>query len=123
MDLHMEHLNRDLKTVVSHLGPNTLGPSLQRVGKALQTLREIQDHFDEETGTVAESGYHSYRKNTQDLNTVIEQLQGADVFKAVATRQHRQFPQITGSLIDEVNNEELKEWMILQLHNILHYCV
>ena len=123
MDLHMEHLNRDLKIVVSHLGPNILGPSLQRAGKALMTLREIQDHFDQETGIVTESGYHSSRRNTKDLNTIIEQLQTADVFKEVYARQHKQFPKIKGSLIDKVNNKELKEWIILQLRNIKRYCV
>ena len=67
MDLHMEHLNRDLKNVASHLGPNTLGSSLQRAGKALKILTEIQNHFDQQTSTIKESGYHSNQKYTKIL--------------------------------------------------------
>jgi len=63
MDLHMEHLNRDL---ASHLSPNTLGSSLQRAGKALKILTEIQNHSDQQTGKIKESGYHS-NQNIQKI--------------------------------------------------------
>ena len=41
MDLHMEHLNREVKRAVSHLGPNVLGNSIQRVSKCIGELGEI----------------------------------------------------------------------------------
>ena len=87
----MEHLNRDFKTVVSHLKPNTLGPSLQRTGRALKILREIQSHYDEVTCVTTESAYHSSRNSNKDLPMVIEQLQKAEVFRMIENRQHQQF--------------------------------
>ena len=58
MDLHMEHLNKNFKGAISHLGPNNLGPSLQRTGKALKVLMDMQSHYDEETAVPKESWFH-----------------------------------------------------------------
>ena len=91
MDLHMERLNGDFKTVVSHLGSDTLGPSLQRTGRALKILREIQAHYDKVTCVTTETAYHSSRNSNKDLPMVIEQLQKAEVFRMVENRQHQQF--------------------------------
>ena len=118
----MEHLNRDFKTVVSHLGPNTLGPSLQRTGRALKILREIQAHYDEVTCVTTESAYHSSRNSNKDLSMVIEQLQKAEVFRMVEKRQHQQFS-MTGSLLNKVDTYELRDWMTSQLRSILRYCI
>jgi len=122
MDLHMEHLNREFKTVVSHLGPNTLGPSLQRTGKALKVLREIQAHYDEVTYVNTESAYHSSRNSSKDLSLVIQQLQKSEVFRMVENRQHQQFS-MTGSLLKKLDTHELKKWMTSQLQSILRYCI
>ena len=50
MDLHMEHLSRTFKDAVSSLGPNVVDSSLQRTGKALKGLIDIQQQFDTATG-------------------------------------------------------------------------
>jgi len=122
MDLHLEHLNRDFKTVISNLGSNTLGPSLQRTGKALKVLKEIQVHYDNITCVRTESECHSSRNTKKDLLTVIEQLQKAEVFKFVEERKHQQFS-MTGSLLNKVDTRELKNWMKSQLKSILRYNV
>ena len=38
MDLHMEHLNRELKEGMRHLASNTSEASIIRIGKCLQKL-------------------------------------------------------------------------------------
>lgn len=53
MCLHMEHLNRMFKDAVSTLGPNTVDTSLQKTGKALKVLMDIQQH-------------HTFRRSKED---------------------------------------------------------
>ena len=62
MDLHIEHLNRMFKNAISRLGPNTVDSSLQRTGKALKALMDVQQRFDLVTGVIPESSYHTLAK-------------------------------------------------------------
>lgn len=71
MDLHMEHLNRMFKISIGKLGPNVMDPSLQRVGKALKLLNDVQQNYDKNINIPIESSYHTFRSTTTDLNKVI----------------------------------------------------
>ena len=75
MDLHTEHLNRTFKNAISHLGPNTMGPSLLRIGKALKPLSDLQNHFDTVTKVPTESSYHSTPSTKKDVGDIINVLQ------------------------------------------------
>ena len=123
MDLHMEHLNRIFKDAISKLGPNTIDNSLQRTGKALKSLMDIQQRFDSVTGITLESSYHTFRSNIKDLNKIIEQLQSAKVFNTTANRKHQQFSKLKGSAINQMDKSALKDWMTLQLRRIIRYTV
>ena len=112
MDLHMEHLNRMFKDAVSKLGPNTVDISLQRTGKALKALVDIQQRFDLVTGITVQSSYHTFRSNNTDLKKIIEHLQEARVFDAISNRMHLQFSKLKGCVINKVDKATLKEWMI-----------
>ena len=68
MDLHMEHLNRTFKSFVAHLGPNIIGPSLQRTGRAMKPLHDVQLHFDHVTNVTAEFDY-KYQKGFTSYNS------------------------------------------------------
>ena len=41
MDLHMKHLNSVFKSAISRLGPNTIGLSLDRTGRALRPISRV----------------------------------------------------------------------------------
>lgn len=123
MDLHMEHLNRTFKASVAHLGPNVIGSSLQRTGRAMKPLHDVQLHFDRITNVTTESGYHSTTSTKKDLLTIIQVLQEQEVYKSTPKRRYEHFPAITGSLLNSVDNKSLKDWMTSQLKNILRYSV
>ena len=121
MDLHMEHLNRVFKNAINKLRPNTIDKSLERTGKALKLLTEIQCNYDTATGIPIESAYHTFKSTITDLNKVIEQLQSSRVFQETSNRKHRQFYTFKGSIMDTVDKNTLKEWMTLQLINTTKY--
>ena len=47
-DLHMEHLNREVKNAMSSMGANITDQSIQRVGRAIKVLSETMVKFDQE---------------------------------------------------------------------------
>ena len=49
MDLHMEHLNRDLKSAISHLSSNVTKTNIDRLGKSLQKLSAVKYNYDHRT--------------------------------------------------------------------------
>ena len=49
-DLHMEHLNRVVKTAIEGLGANKTEKAVQRVGKCVGKFIKIMDAYDEQTG-------------------------------------------------------------------------
>jgi len=46
LDLHLEHLNKDIKNVIQGLGANITNEALIRCGKALSTISETLMHYD-----------------------------------------------------------------------------
>ena len=76
----MEHLNRIFKDAISRLGSNVMDLTLQRTGKVLKPLRELQQHYDSLANILHESMYHTFQSSIKDLNTIIEQLKKAKVF-------------------------------------------
>ena len=58
-DLHMEHLNRELKTAISGLGANITKSSVSRSAKCLRTILEVCDNFDSANNVTKPSGKHS----------------------------------------------------------------
>lgn len=123
IDLHMEHLNRMFKDAIDRLGPNTIDASLERTGKALKALIDIQHWFDLVTDVTLESSYHTFRSNGKDLKKIIEQLQGANVFDTMVNHKHQTFSKLKGSVINQMDKSALKDWMTTQLRSIIHYTV
>ena len=93
------------------------------IWKALKLLNEIQQNFDMTTKVPLESSYHTFRSMSTDLNKVIQQLHTTKVFELIPNRQHARLPKFKGSIVNDVNKSELKEWMTNQITKIICYSV
>ena len=58
-DLHMEQLNRVVKTAIEGLGANKTEKAVQRVGKCVGKFIKIMDAYDEQAGVASVSGTHN----------------------------------------------------------------
>lgn len=58
-DLHLEHLNRALKTAICHLGANVVPQAVERAGKCLGEMISVCHHFDKLSGINPVSTSHS----------------------------------------------------------------
>jgi L1 cell adhesion molecule like protein len=111
MDLHLEHLNRELKCAISHLGANVAEQTIMRVGYCLRQLIEIKQSYDKCTGIPVESGFHTSLSLVTDINLVLEELKKADVFTDIPKRKHRQFKSFKCNAAAALKKGDLKLWL------------
>ena len=110
-DLHLEHLNRSLKTAICSLGANILPNAIERAGRCIGTVVSLCHHFDTSCGIVPASTAHSSAKLEKDIQvTVNELVNTSKVFQHVAKRSHSSLT-VKGSLFRTVNKLKLISWM------------
>ena len=80
IDLHMEHLNRELKEGMQHLSSNVNAASVIRIGKALRKLIDFRDNYDKCTNVSKLTGHHTPRSKNKDLQLMVDELNKAQVF-------------------------------------------
>ena len=116
-DLHMEHLNRELKKAIAGLGANVTKKSISRSAKCLRTVLEVCDNFDSATGVSKPSGKHSHASLEKDVNLMVTELQQSKVFEEIPGRKHSSFPNISRNPFATVDWNSLEEWF--QKHKAL----
>ena len=57
-DLHMEHLNRRLKTIIRNMGANVNAKKVEKAGKSLATVHRVCQAFEEQTSVRKRSDHH-----------------------------------------------------------------
>lgn len=120
MDLHMEHLNRELKCAIKHTGSNVAEKTIQRVGLCLRQLLEIKSNFDRTSGLNQNAGWHTSRSQLKDLGTLIEELKKAEVFHNEEKRKHSEFKSFKSNVAGSLNRKELEEWLKGLLYKLVN---
>lgn len=115
MDLHMEHLNRELKEGMRHLASNTSEASIIRIGKCLQKLIDFRQNFDKCTDISTVHGHHTTKSKSKDLELLVNELNKMDLFTEQKGRKHSQFPNFEGNIMSKVNKKDLIAWLDKQL--------
>ena len=120
-DLHMEHLNREIKSSIAGQGSNVSDQSFVRAGKCLKKHVAIQQQFDVENRVSSQSGKHSRKSNKKDVDKIVQQLISAEVFKVVEGRQHKYFRSKLSDMFKALPKNELQTWMEGQLQKLLMF--
>ncbi|XP_064386162.1 uncharacterized protein LOC135334762 isoform X4 [Halichondria panicea] len=79
-DLHMEHLNRRLKTCIRNMGANVSSSKIVKAGKAIATLHHVCNVFEKQTVGHVQSGRHNFRSFGDDLTHVVKVLREVKTF-------------------------------------------
>ena len=108
-DLHMEHLNRVVKTAIEGLGANKTEKAVQRVGKCVGKFIKIMDAYDEQAGVANVSGTHNKKSFFNDMHEAIKQLLGANIFDT--STSHNSFLKLKPNVIKSLSQKDLKEWI------------
>lgn len=110
-DLHLEHLNRALKTAICHLGANIVPRAVERAGRCIGEMVSLCHHFDTSCGINPVSSSHSTANLEKDLKLVVRELiSTSKVFEHTAERTHTSL-KVKGSIFKTVNKKSLLLWM------------
>lgn len=121
-DLHMEHLNRELKGSISGLGANITDGSIQRVGRSLRTSTKILENFDEQNDIASYSGHHPIRTSAADMEKLLKQVhEDSQVFTHRPGRRHQNFPDFEANVMKKLSKTKLMSWMQERLQQLLTY--
>ena len=110
-DLHLEHLNREVKNAFGGLSSNITEQSVKRIGRSIKGLSGVTRCFDDVNHVPTSSGYHTGKPKTKDVKMILEQLRQAEVFRFHNGRHHNTFPNFVSNACKAVNQEALKDWM------------
>jgi L1 cell adhesion molecule like protein len=120
MDLHNEHLNRQLKEALGHLASNVNDVTIQRVGRCLSKLMIIKANYDETSEIKPQYGRHSRKSLTKDLASLVEHLNKSEIFNNITGRQHSQFPKFA-TCTSHIKKSDINVWLEKQLRNLIIY--
>ena len=109
-DLHMEHLNRRIKGIISKMESNVHRSSIERAAKAIGLVDEICRSFGDEMMT-HKSDKHKKPSYEKDLNLILDVLRENDVFSVIADRKHK-FVAVQQCLLESINNDNVADWII-----------
>ena len=109
MDLHMEHLNRRLKTIISRKGANVGEKAITKAGKCVRAVAKVCDAFSMQTTDQCKpSDKHSYPAFTKDFQKILSVLEEKKVFTTLEERKHSCFAMKHG-LLQTLTKKKLVE--------------
>lgn len=108
MDLHMEHLNRTLKSILSNVGANITAKNVVKAGKSLRAVHKVCAAFQMDTAKSSISAKHPYPAFNKDLQKVLAILEEVEVFVPMEKREHSCFAWKKG-LLQTFSKDKLAE--------------
>ena len=93
-DLHLEHLNRRLKGMVSNLHSNVHKSAIDRAAKSIGIVHDLCQRFEEHSGIVPESDLHSKPSVSKDIDLVLQVIEEQRIFEEHPGRKHVSFSKI-----------------------------
>ena len=116
MDLHVEHVNRLIKTAIYHQVSNLSQSAVIRTSRCLGSFSNITEQFDHISGLHNQSIAHSEAKLEKDISRIVMQLHSiSKVFNCIPKRQHSHFKFVNSSMMNNLKTKEneaaLFKWM------------
>ena len=107
-DLHMEHLNRRLKTVLRLMGANVTPKTVQEAGKAIAPVQHVCQIFEQTTAKYMHSNHHTLPSFGRDFRTVLNILRGENVFVHIGQRQHASH-RFKCTLLEKLSKQDIEK--------------
>ena len=116
MDLHVEHVNRIVKSAIYHQMSNLSPTAIIRTSRCTGSFINTTEQFDRISSLHCQSSSHSEANLDKDIHRIVTQLhKTSKVFNFVPQRQHLHFKSVSGSIMNSLksdsNREKLVNWM------------
>ena len=110
-DLHMEHLNRHLKRLITGLGANCSSAAIVNISKCIHRLLGFTSSLDKALNLQPEQTHHSQRSSEADEKLIMTELvTKTHVFDYSPGRQHRAC-HVTSSVLQSLNADAYIGWL------------
>lgn len=124
IDLLQENRNRDIKSLIKHMGANKTDSAINRISKASGGMRNIIDAFDHQVDRHPRSSSHSHMSSSEDEEKIMADLRVVRPFRHTAGRSHGSFSGILSDPLNDFNQEEFDKWLAKHKKNIvMHFPV
>ena len=111
-DLHMEHLNRMLKDVITGLGANISESSIMNASKSLNAIALLTETFDDQLGIHHVSIHHTKKSSDKDRELVLKKLTSdSNVFDYTPGQKHFGFKKISPNIARNLDADALFRWI------------
>ena len=116
VDLHMEHLNQRLKSMIGNLGSNVHCSAIERIAKSLGVVDTVCRTFEAESEAPVNKGYCSYPSFTKDLNHILSILEEQEVYKVQEGRTLENYK--STPFFNSLKWKNINEWVKSKLINL-----
>ena len=116
VDLHQEHLNRVIKTIISGMGANKTKQAIVHCSKALGTIDEVIQQYDKINNIASQSGAHGKPPSKKELGIIIKELQSNQVFETISGRRHPSFKKPV-NILQAKPNKNVIAWLTEHLES------
>ena len=116
----MEHLNRQLKSVIGSMGSNIQPTTIANVARAMGVVYDICSVFEKEIKVQEESGHHLKPSYQKDLQTILTVLSDEHILHEHGTRFHFSF-ELKQGILHQYNEEATLSWLTEIIESFI-YC-
>ena len=109
-DLHLEHLNRRFKGIISNLHSNVTSKIITRASRSIGLIHNICQTFELQNSTRKQSAKHTQPSFKKECQMISEQLEEQKVFEMLETRCPSSLKYIK-SLIQDCPTAILEQWI------------
>ena len=110
-DLHMEHLNRELKSCIATcVHSSKPEKAIVRIGKAIGTLAPVIDQFDKINNVGNHQTRHKSTTMKQDVLQVVSHINKYNILHNIPKRKFPTFPNVK-SLLHKKSKDEILSWI------------
>ena len=114
-DLDIEHQNKLFKDQIhSYRGVYT-EKAISRVSPSVNTVDKVLKAYDKSVDVFRPCGLHTSANTEQDVYTLIQSFQKAELFENKPGRVHKQFEIISSNLFESMDNNTLRDWISASL--------
>lgn len=109
MDFALELLNGDVKPDLRHRYGTLTQETIDRVGKSLKLLKEVEESIDIQAEKFSAIGRHRKQYFEKEIAEFVQDLKNENLLDEIPGRMHRSFPKLKAKR--KVNWKKLEEWL------------
>ena len=107
-DLHNEHINKELKAIIKHMGANFTQNALTSIARSITFMSSTSAQFDKQCGII-DSSAHAIRDDYDDVKQIVGVVKWEKLWKSKKSVKHRRYLKFNFTSTNPLNKLD-KNW-------------